>query len=167
MAEDRAYGGLVGAYPYAFRQSDSVVFRSYVVASALVGLYVSLLLVLGVIAWFASRVLVGEKAFLGVIGILVLGPLSVPVLVVARRYRLNIDRPETDWALGLAGYAFVAALYVGLFVTDPADHALGGPVQPVVAVLDSLQPIYGLVPPVLAAGVIYLVVRRTRPTSDS
>ena len=36
MGRFDSYSGLVTAYPYAFRQSDSLLFRSYVVVSTVV-----------------------------------------------------------------------------------------------------------------------------------
>lgn len=162
MGENRTYGGLLGAFPYAFRQSPSWVFRSYVLLSAIVGLYVTLLLVLGGISWIARPSMIGDIALLGVLGILVLVPLFTPVLVVARRYRLTIERPETDRLFGLVGYVFLLSLYLGLLITDPAEHTAPGPLETVFVILDGLPEIFGFLPPVVAVFTIYLVIRTTR-----
>lgn len=158
-----AYAGLLGAYVFALRRSPSWIFRSYVIVSAVVGLFTAVLLVLAVISWAASPVAFGERAFLGVIGILLLVPLATPVLVVARRRRRTDAVAAGDRWLGLAGYGFVVAIFIALFVSDPSTHAVGGPAAPVVAWLDGLPDRFGLVAPVVAALLIVLVVRLTRP----
>ena len=164
MAE--AYGGLVGAYGYALRRSRSWLLRSYVVASAASSLFIGLLLVLAVISWAASPVAFGERAFLAVIGILLVVPLVAPVLVVARRHRRGRDDVAGDRWLSVAGYGFLASIVLALYVTDPATHAATGPVAPVVAWLDGLPDAYGLLPPVVAAAAIVAATRLTRPSTD-
>lgn len=161
MAE--AYSGLVGAYGYALRASGSWLFRTYVVASAAFGVYIALLLLLALITWIASPVAFGERAFLGVIGLFVLVPLFAPVLVAARRHRLGIDDAEADRWLAVGGFAFVAALGLALFVSDPSPHAVQGAFGPAAAWLDRLPDVYGLLPPALAAMLIVVLVRLTRP----
>ena len=162
MTEGGPYSGLFGAYRYAFRQSSSLLFRAYVAASAVVGGFVSLLLVLGVVNWAGNAGQFGERALLSVIGVLVLAPLFAPVLIVARRYRLDAGSPGDDRLFALAGAGFLASIYLALFITDPNDHAAPGPLAGPVAVLDGLPQVYGLLPPVAATLVIYLVVRHTR-----
>jgi len=166
MTDGEPYSGLVGAYRYAFRRSGSVLFRAYVLVSALVGAFVSLLLVFGLISWAATPGQFGERALLGVIGVLVLAPLFAPVLIVARRYRLAPDRPTGDRSLALSGVGFLAAIFLMLFISDPESHAAPAPLDAIVAVLDSLPAIYALVPPVASALGIYLAVRVTRSGAD-
>lgn len=162
MADGEPYSGLFGAYRYAFAQSDSLLFRAYALLSALVGAYTSLLLALATVSWLASPGAFGEKALLGVIGVLVLAPLFAPVLIVARRYRLGRNRPGTDRRFALAGVAFLLSLLLALVVTDPNAHSGPGPLGDVFAFLDGLPATYGLVPPVVASLLIYVVVRYTR-----
>jgi hypothetical protein len=166
MSDGTAYSGLFGAYRYAFRQSDSRLFRAYVVGSAFVGAFVSVLLVLGVINWAGSAGQFGERALLSVIGVLILGPLFAPVLIAARRYRLGLDRPGFDRLLGLAGIGFLLSIYLALFVSDPTDHSAPGPLDAPVSIINELPQTYGLVPPVVATLFIYLAVRYTRPADD-
>ncbi len=164
MAAD--YRGLVGAYPYAFRQSGSWFLRSYVLVSALVSVFIGLLLLLGLVSWLAEPGgLAGQNALLGVLGILILAPLVAPVLFVARRHRFDDDRPRVDRLFALVGYTFVSSIYLALLITDPNPHAVGGPLQGLVGVLDSLPRLYGLVPPVVAAVGILLVAWYTRPAT--
>lgn len=165
MAE--TYGGLIGAFPYAFRQSESWLFRSYVLVSAVVGGFLGLLLLLGLVTWLAGPTgLAGQNALLGVIGIFVLAPLAAPVLFVARRHRLDDDRPGVDRLFGLVGYAFVGSLYLALLITDPSHHTVSGPIRPVIDALDALPRTYGFVPPVAVAIAILGVARLTRPSTD-
>jgi hypothetical protein len=166
MTEGEPYSGLFGAYRYAFRQSNSALFRMYVGVSAFIGLFVSILLVLGVVNWAGSAGQFGERALLSVIGVLILGPLFGPVLIAARRYRLGLDRPGFDRYLGLAGIGFLLSIYLALFVSDPTDHSAPGPLDVPVSMINELPQTYGLIPPVVATVGLYLIVRYTRPGDD-
>lgn len=164
MAE--TYRGLVGAFGFALRESRSWLLRSYVVTSAAVGIYVTLLVVLALVTWIANPIAFGERAFLMLLGLLVVMPLFAPVLVVARRYR-RADPPTVgDRWLALSGYGFLAALVLGLFISDPAPHAASGALAPAVAWLDGLPDGWGLAPPAGAAVAIVIAVRLTRPTGS-
>ena len=167
MSEGEPYSGLFGAYRYAFRRSDSRLFRSYVAASAFVGVFVSVLLVLGVVNWAGSAGEFGERALLSVIGVLIIGPLFAPVLIVARRYRLGLDRPGFDRSLGLTGVVFLFSVYLALFVSDPRNHSAPAPLDGPVSLIDGLPQTYGLIPPVVATLLMYLVVRYTRPGGEA
>lgn len=164
MAE--AYAGLVGAFVYASRQSRSWLFRLYVVTGAAVGLFIAVLLVLATITWIANPVAFGERLLLGVIGILLLAPLAAPVLIVARRHRRGGSEPAADRWFGLTGYAFVAAIGLALYITDPSTHDVGGGMAPLAAWLDGLPDLAGLLPPVVAALAIVAVARLTRPPRE-
>lgn len=160
MAED--YRGFVGAVVSAFRRSDSHVFRAYVVTSVLVGVFVALVLALGVVAWLATPAPIGQRALLGVIAISVLVPLFAPVLIVARRHRHGTGNRRADAVLGLAGFGFVLAGYLALLVSDPNAHEVTGPLAPAIAAVDALPRRYWIVPPLLSAASIWLAVRFTR-----
>lgn len=153
-----AYSGVLGAYRYAFRESPSWLFRLYTVVSALIAAYVGLLLLLALVTWIANPTgRIGERALLGVVGIVILAPLAAPVLIVARRYRR--DAPRTaDRPLALAGTTFLLSVFLALFISDPNDHAVTG----LLAALDSLPRSYGVAPPALAAALIAAVARLTR-----
>ena len=168
MPTGEPYSGLFGAYRYAFGQSDSWIFRAYVATSALVGGFTAFILALGVVAWAATPGLLGEKALLGVIGVLVLAPLFAPVLIVARRYRLGLDRAGSDRLLALSGVGFLVSIALALIVSDP-DPDVGGvppPLDGAVEGLNAFPPTYGLIPPLVAVLGIYLAVRYTRPRAD-
>lgn len=161
------YSGLFGAFRYSFRASDSVIFRLYVFVSFLLGVVLGGILLLALISWFVrtlgqSALVTTSNALLGVIAIFVLGPLFAPVLFVARRHR----RGETtisayDSLLALAGFVFVVSLYAGLIISVPPEFqsvnagAVGN-------YLYSLPQMYGLVPPLLAALLIYVIHRLAR-----
>jgi uncharacterized membrane protein YuzA (DUF378 family) len=149
------YRGVVGAFPYAARASDSWLFRSYAVASALLALGLTLLFGFGLVVLIARTAsVVGgtltlSRAFYVVIGLAVVAPVVAPTLLVARRHRRGGSTPRYDAALGLAGHAFVLSLYVGLVVTVPPTQqaAPSGALAPLVAALYGLPPAAGVLPP--------------------
>ncbi|MFB6130534.1 MAG: hypothetical protein ABEJ28_06910 [Salinigranum sp.] len=163
------YRGIFGAFPYAFRSSDSWIFRSYVVVSSLVALLIALLFI------FALIVLIGRtasveggtftlsRAFYVVIALFLVSPVIAPTLLVARRHRRGIERRRGyDARIALAGYLFILALYVGTVIAVPpaSQTTPTGPLAAVGAFLYSLPRAFGVVPPVLAAVLIVLVHRR-------
>ncbi|WP_458187461.1 hypothetical protein [Haladaptatus sp. NG-WS-4] len=161
------YSGLLGAFRYSFRTSESSIFRLYVVVSFLLGAVLGFVLVLALIQWFVgtlgqSALVTTSNAFLGVVAIFVLGPLFAPVLFVARRHR----RDETtgsayDTLLAVAGFVFVVSLYVGLVISVPPQFQSAN-VGAVGSFLYSLPQSYGLVPPILAALLIFALHRLVR-----
>lgn len=153
MADD-PYRGALGAFPYAVRASDSWAFRAYGVVAALATAGIAVLFALSLVVIVASTVRQAAsvtlvRAFVLVLMLAVLVPTVAPVLLVARRHRLGrtVD-PRYDGALAIAGFAFLAGLYLGLVVSAP-DTLVG----------DRLRPL-GVVPPGLAALAIWLVHRR-------
>jgi hypothetical protein len=172
MADD--YRGVVGAFPYAFRASDSRLFRSYVALGGLLTLAVSLLFIAAVVGVIAGTTggrggsLTLSRSFFAVVGLFVVVPLVAPVLFVARRHRRRErDDPADgryDAALAAAGYLFVVALYVGLVISVPPAQQTTptGALAPVVAALYGLPQLAGLGPPLVAAAVILLCHRRLR-----
>lgn len=176
MADD--YRGVFGAFPYAFRRTDTLLFRSYVAVAALVAGFVTLLVAAGVVVLVSGAATARGGTFTFsrslyiVVGLFVVAPIVAPVLLVARRHRRGEGgsapaRRRYDRAIGLAGYLFVCSLYVGLVVTVPpaqqsAPTGLLAPLSPAVDVLYALPAAYGVVPPLLAAGVIAAVHRLLR-----
>ena len=166
--EDDGYSGFLSAYWYAFRRTDSYLCKSYVLASVLAVAFVSVLLLLTLVTWFVatlgqSALTTSSNAFLGVIAIAILAPLVAPVMFVARTHRRGGRAGRRrDAALALAGYLFVASLYVGLVISIPEGDLQPETGSAVVAFLYSLPQLFGLVPPLLAALVILLVHRATR-----
>lgn len=169
-ADENTYGGLFGAFPYAFRQSSSLLFKSYVVVGGLATLFVALLFVLGVIEIISvtagtTATLALSRTFVVLLGLLIVIPLVAPVLLVARRHRRRIGTDTRyDRRLAAAGFLFLGSLYVGLIPTVPPEHqtATNGVFAPLVEGLYALPAAVGLSFPVVAAVAIYLVHRASR-----
>ncbi|SEO55668.1 hypothetical protein SAMN05216388_101456 [Halorientalis persicus] len=178
--DEATYRGLLGAFPYALRSSDSRLYRSYVVIGGLLALLtalafaVSVMVQLGNSAGTPGGVFTFSRAFIIFVGALVFAPLVAPVLYFARRRRIqggDLDG-RYDLAMGVAGYAFIFALYVGLVISIPECYNFGdqvtcrdppsGLLAPVIRVLYALPPIAGLVPPTLAGLAIAVVDRVLR-----
>jgi len=164
------YGGVLGTYPYAFRQSRSRLFRSYVVVGGLVTALVAALFALAVVGVVATTSGGGGgtftfvRSFVILVGFLVVFPLMAPVILVARRHRRAGSTVAYDRALAAAGYLFLASLYVGVLPTTPPELRGDPPaaLAAVVGTLYGLPPAAGAVPPLLAVAAGYLLHRRYR-----
>ena len=179
MADEDAYGGVFGAFPYAWRSSDSWLFRTYVVVGGLAAALSALLFVFGVIEQIAETSVAGggtlslAGAFFIVVALAVVVPIVAPVLFVARRHRHGLATPGYDVAMGAVGYAFLASLYVALIVSVPPgqQESVRGVVAPVVRFLYGLPQAASLVVLAIAAGAILVAHRvagkRTRPGGSS
>jgi hypothetical protein len=167
---DDGYGGLLGAYPYAFRQSESRLFRSYVALGGLAAALVVIVFTSALIQLIANTVGTAGgtfsfvRSFYIVIGLVVVVPLLAPVLLVARRHRRSVSTRTYDRALAASGYLFLVSLYLALVIAAPPElrDAPSGVTAPVVEALYSLPPIAGGAPPLLAVLFGYLVHRRLR-----
>jgi len=165
MADD--YGGLFGGIAFAFRRSDSYLLRAYVAASVLVGGFVAIFLLLALVSWLGAPAALGQRALLGVIGIFVFLPLFSPVLVVARRRRRGAGSRLGDAILGLAGFGFLLAVYLALFISDPNPTISPGLLAPAFHALDALPRRYWVAPPLLSVASIVLAIRGTRSLGTS
>lgn len=169
---DGGYSGLLGAFRFAFRRSESLLFKCYAAFSLLLGAMLSVVLLAALAQWFTetlgqSALSTSSNAFLGVIALFVLGPLFAPVIFVARRH----DRDEgddyadhdssTDARLALAGIGFVVSLYVGLIITVPPEYQSEN-AGAVASALYSLPQLWGLVPPLVGALTVFAVERLLR-----
>lgn len=157
------YRGLVGAFVYAFRKTDSWVFRVYAILSAVVGLYIALLIGLAIVAWAGTTMAFGDQAFLAVIGIVLLVPLFTPVLVTARRLRQGTSTEHAAVLVSLAGYGFIASIILALLITDPTRHSIPGRMGALILVIQDIPRPFGVVPPIIAAVIIAIAIRYTRP----
>lgn len=164
------YGGVLGTYPYAFRRSCSRLFRSYVLLGGLVTALIAVLFTFAVVGVVAETSGAGggtftfARSFVILLGFLVVIPLMAPVILVARRHRRHVPSVAYDRALAVAGYLFLASLYVGLLPTTPPDLRSEPPaaLAPVVETLYGLPALAGVVPPLVALAVGYLLHRRYR-----
>ncbi|MFC7197426.1 hypothetical protein ACFQL4_26935 [Halosimplex aquaticum] len=165
-----AYSGILTAFPYAFRASESRVFRSYAAVSGLCSAGIVLLfafaivVLLGGTAGAPGGLFTFSRAFFLFLMLLVVAPLVAPVLLVARRHRRSGSTTRYDRALALSGYGFLAALYVMLVISIPAQQQSPptGALGPIVALLYDLPAVAGVVPPLVVVGAMILVHRRFR-----
>lgn len=181
MAED--YGGIIGAFPYAFRQSDSRLFRSYVLVGGFATLLLTLTFVLAVVVVFGRTAGVRggsftlSRSFIALLGLLAVLPVVAPVLFAARTRRLGLDAdtefqpPERyEPLLALGGYLFLLSLYLGLIASMPETFVLDGETLarpepsglfgPVVAVLYAVPVTASPLIPTVQAAFIIAVHRR-------
>lgn len=164
---EQPYSGLLGTFPYAYRMSDSRLFRSYVLLGGLFALLVALLFVFALIV-VTFRTLGGgggtltfSRAFVLLVGILVVLPLVAPVILVARRHRRSGSDSRYDTALAAGGFLFIGSLYVAVIVSTPPAQQEAPPelLAPVVGFLYSQSRVAGLLPP-LAAGLLLLALHQ-------
>ncbi|MFB6118797.1 hypothetical protein [Halosegnis sp.] len=167
--ETGSYGGLLGAFPYAFRHSKSTVFRVYVVAGGLLAALVAVLFGLGTVVSIANSTGLATggtssfvRTFVLLVGFLTVLPLVAPVLLVARRHRRTGGSLAYDRALALAGFGVAIGLYLSLVVSVPESQQepVTGLLGPVVAALYALPAPLAVLPPLVAAVLVYLAHRR-------
>jgi len=152
-----AYGGILGAFPYAFRRSGSTLFRAYVVVGGGLAGLVAVLFGFALINVVANSLGAAAgagtfsfvRAFFVVVGLLVVFPLIAPVILVARRHRRGGSTVAYDRALAAGGFAVAVGLYLLAVLSRPAG-------------LFGLPRVAGLVPPAAAALAVYALHRRYR-----
>jgi len=167
-ADEDAYNGVLGAFPYAIRASESVLFKTYGIVGGLLSALIAFMFTLSLIGVVASTtgttggVFSFSRAFIIFVGMLVVFPLMAPILSVARRHRRSASTPRYDAGVGLAGYGFIVSLYLSLLLSVPPEQqeSVSGATAPIVQTFYDLPAIYGLVPPTVAAIVLYLVHRQ-------
>jgi hypothetical protein len=176
------YGGLIGAFPYAFRQSSSRSFRVYVLVAAMVAGLVTLIVASGVIGLLADTGRTEGTAgfvrgFYILVGVAALAPLLAPVLLVARRHRrADGATPGYERVMAAAGFTFIVLLYTGLVASTPVERqqtlkplviaAAGHEIEIGVTVrvarfLYDLPRIAGLIFPLVGTLIVVFVHRRT------
>jgi hypothetical protein len=173
------YGGLFGAFPYAFRHSDSRLFRLYVVVGGLLAAVLSLAFTIAFVLAISQSVGLATgglssfvRAFVVFVGFLVVTPLVAPVLFVARHHRRVDNDRAYDRALAVAGFAFALSLYLAVVASMPPEFVLDGETvarpapsglfAPVVAVLYAIPPVAAPLVPTVVAVAGYLVHRAMR-----
>jgi len=178
MADD--YRGVFGAFPYAFRHGDSLVFKLYLVFGTLAAAFVGLLFTFSLVVWIAETAgspggsLTLSRTFIVVVGLFAAGPLIAPVLLVARKHRKGLAyHPRYDTIIALSGVVFLVSLYVAAIISMPESFELDGETVdrppasgvfgPIVAVLYALPQIGAIAPPTIALavmGVVHYVLSR-------
>jgi hypothetical protein len=161
---ERTYNGLPGVFPYAIRQSESLLFKLYVVVALLLTVAIGLVFVFGLIGVLAvsagaqGGTFTFSRTFFLFVGVLVVAPLLAPVLLVARRHRRTASSLAYDRGMALSALAFVLSLYLALVISAPAE--LREPTESaIIGALYALPRLAGLAPPLLAVGLMYAVHR--------
>jgi hypothetical protein len=153
MADD-AYGGPIGAFPYAFRASDSRLLQSYVVLGGLTAAFVAIVFTLAVVVLIGNTAggsggtLTLSRAFFILVGLSLVAPLLAPVLLVARRHRRATSTARYDAALAATGYLFAVGAWAGAVVAARSPAGLPAAV--------------GLAFPIAAVALMWLAHRRYR-----
>lgn len=172
------YGGLLGAYPYAVRHSDSLLFRAYAILGGLLAVVLALFFTFALVVTIASTATLtgGTVTFVRsvfiIFGFLVVAPLVAPVLFVARHHRRTGSDSRYDAALAGAGGIYLVTLYLGAIASMPAEFTLDGEVTtrptptgataPLVEALYAMPEALSWTIPLAGALVIFLVHRRLR-----
>lgn len=168
---DNGYRGVFGAFPYAFRATDSMLCKSYVAVGGLAALLLTVLFGLALVTLFGATAQARfsiVRAFYVVVALGAVAPTIGPVLLVARsRRRATPGRPGYEAGLALAGYLFLLSLYAGAVAALPETFMLDGEptprptptgvTAPAVEVLYALPRPFGLLIPAAVALVIPLV----------
>lgn len=161
-ADEDAYSGVLGAFGYAFRATESRLLRSYVVVAAVTTALVTLFFGMSLVVWFTATLgqtvlTTSSNAFLVVIAFFIALPILTPILLVARRHRRGFANTDNyDAALALTGYAFIVSLYVGLVISVPPEFQTEG-AGAIAGFLYGLPQLFGVLPPIMAAALIALV----------
>jgi uncharacterized integral membrane protein len=175
---DDAYGGVFGAFPYAFRRSDSHLFRLYVLVGGLLAALLALVFGFALVVQVADTLggpggtFTFSRTLFILVGLLVVGPLLAPVLLVARQHRRSRGDTRYDRLLAATGFLFLVSLYLGLVASIPASFMLDGQqvvrpapsglLAPLQAALYALPSIASPILPVAGMVLIYLTHRRLR-----
>lgn len=176
MSEE--YSGILGAFPYAARRSDSLLFRAYAVLGGLLAAALAVFFALALVVTVAATANVGDgtvtfvRSVFIVFGFVVVAPLVAPVLFVARRHRRRGSDARYDAALAVAGAAYLVTLYLGAVASMPASFEIDGEVTtrpepsgvtaPVVEAMYAVPEALSWTIPLAGAVGIYLVHRRFR-----
>jgi len=174
--QGRTYGGLVTAFPYALRESNSRLFKLYATAAGLLAALLAF--------YFAAAVTVAVSNTLGAVGgtftfvrsfyvfvaFGVVAPVVGPVLFVAREHRRGRGDPVYDRRMAVLGFVYMLALYVGAVISMPPEFTLDGDTvtrpapsgafAPVVRVLYAMPPLSSVLPPAAVGVAMYLLDRR-------
>lgn len=170
MSEEKTYKGLLGSFRYSFGASDSRLYRLYVVVGALLSILLTLFFSLSIVVIIAATLGASEsitlvRSLFVLVGLVVVAPIIVPVLLVARRHRKRLGSGTLyDSALALGGFLFIGALYLGLVISVPSElqEPTSGAIGVLIQALYNLPSLLGIVPPLLAVLLLVFLHRRFR-----
>jgi hypothetical protein len=170
-----AYSGVFGAVPYAFRRSESRLFRAYaVIGGALAGLLAvfftfALVVSIATTANLSGGTVTFVRSVFVFLGFVVTAPLLAPILLVARHHRREGSDTRYDTALGVSGVGYLLTLYLGAVASMPAEFTIDGEVTtrpqpsgvtaPLVEALYAMPESLSWLLPLAGAVGIYLVHR--------
>jgi uncharacterized membrane protein YuzA (DUF378 family) len=176
--DDDAYSGLFGAFPYAFRATDSRLSKLYVAVGGLLGgllaLFFGLALVVQVFNTLSGTggTFTFSRAMFILVGLFVVGPVLAPVLLVARRHRRAGSDTRYDRLLAATGFLFLLSLYLGVIASIPPEFVLDGEtvtrtppsglLAPLIELLYAIPPVASVLIPLAAAASIYGAHRYAR-----
>ncbi|WP_254840634.1 hypothetical protein [Natronomonas marina] len=133
MSDD--YSGFFGAFPYAFRRSDSRLFRAYTAVGGLLAAILAIFFTFALVVTVASTAnlsggtITFVRSVFVLFGFLVVAPLVAPVLFVARHHRREGGDPGYDAGLAGAGVVYLVTLYLGAVASMPARFEIDGQVS--------------------------------------
>ncbi|PNW63894.1 UNVERIFIED_CONTAM: hypothetical protein BEN50_24460 [Euhalothece sp. KZN 001] len=176
---DGGYRGVLGAHGFAFRRARSRLFRTYVIVGAMAVATIVVLIALGLVLLIARTASVPggsltlSRSFYIVIGVLLVLPAMAPILIVARRHRRRTPiAPHQERLLAVAGFLYLASVYLGVVASIPPQFRLDGAwvmrpapdgvFAPVIGLLYAIPQPMAWVLPLGGAVVIGVVIRRTR-----
>lgn len=178
VADEDAYSGLLGAFPFAFRRTESRLCKAYVVIGGLLGaglaLFFTMALVVQVFATLSGTggLFTFSRALFILIGLFVVGPVLAPVLLVARRHRRTGSDAHYDRLLAASGVLFLLSLYLGVIASIPPQFTLDGEtvtrtppsglLAPLIAVLYAMPAVASALIPMAAAAAIAAAHRYAR-----
>lgn len=168
--QSATYRGLPGAIVFAYRHSESRLFRTYALVGSLLAVVVGLLFGAATVLAIAETVGTAGgtfsfvRAFVLFVGLLTVGPLLAPLVLVARRHRRGGSTVGYDRAMGGGGYLVALSLYLALVVSAPPGLRDEPPavIGPVVRWLYALPRPAAAVPPLAAVAVLYVLHRQFR-----
>lgn len=160
-------GSVILAALMAAMRSDSLLLKTYGVVGPLLAVIVSVLVALAFPVWVEgslgqSQLITFSRGFLLISGLLLVVALLSPLLYAYRRRRSGDRSRRSDFFLAAAGYGLVGSLYLSLLVSAPPEQRGTPPtiVAPLVEGMYGLDPMFAVVPPLLAVVLIVIAGNR-------
>lgn len=180
--DESTYGGLISAFPYALRESDSRLFTAYATLSGLLTALLTFYFGAAVAVAFANTLgaaggtFTFVRSFYVFIAFFVVAPIVGPVLFVAREHRRGRSSARYDRRMAVLGFTYLVAIYLAAVISMPAEFTLDGEtvarpepsgvLAPVVAVLYAMPPLSSVLPPAVVAVAMYALDRRHGGTAN-
>jgi hypothetical protein len=175
-ASSSTYGGLVTAFPYALRESDSRAFTLYAALSGLLSIVLGFYFAAAVTVAVSNTLGAGGGTFTFVrsfyvfVAFGIVAPIVGAVLFAAREHRHGRGDPVFDRRMAVLGFVYLVALYFAAVISMPPTFTLDGEtvtrpepagvVAPLISVLYAMPPLSSILPPALVGVAMYLLDRR-------